>query len=95
MDDLELEAKRNGRKEAFACIGSHDPRMGHLQPGLTKRELFAAMAMQGLLSNVDHDILAMNAEQVGQVALNVVDTLLEQLEMPASKQAKPSEPVNG
>ena len=22
MDDLELEAKRNGRKEAFACIGS-------------------------------------------------------------------------
>lgn len=45
----------NGTEPAFACpahwedqTSMHD---NYHQPGLTKRELFAAMAMQGLLAN--------------------------------------------
>jgi hypothetical protein len=43
---------KNGEKPAFAavCYGNDD-NSGFLLEGLTKREYFAAMAMQGIASN--------------------------------------------
>lgn len=37
----------NGKKPAFACV---DSQKQYLQEGLTKREYFAAMAMQGFIA---------------------------------------------
>lgn len=42
----------NGDKSAYPEPYINDPNLAlSIQPGITKRELFAAMAMQGLLSN--------------------------------------------
>jgi hypothetical protein len=38
----------NGKKGAFACV---DSQKQYLQEGLTKREYFAGLAMQGILAN--------------------------------------------
>lgn len=48
--------------------------------GLTKRELFAAMAMQGLLSNPDELISQWDEETVAVSAKRHADALLAALE---------------
>lgn len=54
--------------------------------GLTKRELLAAMAMQGLLANVQLPLLMNNHsqvpayEQIGHIALKNADALIAELE---------------
>ena len=47
--------------------------------GLTKRELFAAMAMQGICANPTSKIPAYGKE-IAQVAIEIADELLKQLE---------------
>jgi hypothetical protein len=64
---------RNGDKTAFpeqlaGCSA------GVLRGGLTKREYFAAIAMQGLLAKGMDNVTA------GQAALSAADSLLEALE---------------
>jgi hypothetical protein len=53
-------------------------------PGLTKREYFAAMAMQGLLSIYDRgELVVPNAENVfymAELSVTAADALLKQLE---------------
>jgi hypothetical protein len=56
-------------EKAFACA-----------PGLTKRELFAAIAMQGLLSNADPDTNAWGAEEAAKYSVTQADALLAALE---------------
>lgn len=48
--------------------------------GLTKRELFAAMAMQGLVGNSDPDISDWSDFQVASFAVKQADALLDALE---------------
>ena len=49
--------------------------------GLTKREYFAAMAMQGLLSNSNYDIHEDGAfDFVAEDAISFADAVLKQLE---------------
>jgi hypothetical protein len=47
--------------------------------GLTKRELFAAMAMQGLMANCD--------KGTAKRAVAIADALLDELERPVDKNA--------
>lgn len=47
------------------------------QAGLTKRELFAAMAMQGLMANPQHNH---SAGEIASIAIVVADALLTELE---------------
>lgn len=58
----------NGERAAFPVVGN-DPDFG----GLTKREYFAAMAMQGLIAGQWHNSMA-------QQAVEFADELLEALE---------------
>jgi len=70
------KARQNGRDKAYACIGSHDQRMGHFQAGMTKREAMATAAMQGLVSGLTTQF---TADDVASLAVNVTDALLERL----------------
>lgn len=49
------------------------------EKGLTKREYFAAMAMQGILANgpTDKEGWDLSAEQTAQVAVNHAEALIE------------------
>lgn len=66
---------KNGDNSSYPC--DHPTRGGI---GLTKRELFAAMAMQGLLGNSDPDISGWGNQEVAEVAVNQADALLDALE---------------
>lgn len=49
-------------------------------PGLSKREHFAAMAMNGLLSNQDHSSESWNdQDQIAEKALSMADELIKSL----------------
>lgn len=49
-------------------------------PGLTKRKLFTAMAMQGLLSNPDHRSDSREYyERIAKKSLSMVDKLIKAL----------------
>lgn len=60
------------------------PAGGDIKPmgfgGLTKREYFAGLAMQGLLSNPYPDIVGLNPDIITSTAINLADKLLKQLE---------------
>jgi hypothetical protein len=65
----------NGNYGAFACAsdGSH-------QPGLTKREYFAGLAMQGVLSqNSKYSPTPKLAANIAIRAVQIADALLEEL----------------
>lgn len=68
------------KKSAFPIYGGEgdDPRNKILQGGLTKREYFAAMAMQGIISS--HPDQIHNSYQGISLALTWADELLKQLE---------------
>ncbi len=51
-----------------------------IKNGLTKRELFAAMAMQGILSNSDPQCVSMTEEKISILAAKHADALLLELE---------------
>lgn len=52
---------------------------GAISIGLTKREYFAAMAMQGMCSNMDNANLQNSAQAVAHESVRFADTLIEQL----------------
>lgn len=53
---------------------------GTIANGLSKREYFAAMAMQGLLSNPDHRSDSRSChEQIAKKALSMADELIKSL----------------
>jgi hypothetical protein len=75
---------RNGNSPAYARPASVDPTNGTLsdgddvapeQTGLTKRELIAAMALQGILSHPDSDY-----SRSAEMAVKRADALLAELE---------------
>ena len=74
----DTEAKSNGAMPAHSVVGNDSsPLYSHY--GLSKRELFAAMAMQGLTANSvpgDHHVSNICAAE----AVAMADALLEALE---------------
>ena len=73
MENLETKNKDRG---AFACV---DPT--YVQDGLTKREYFAGLAMQGLMTSQNsegewrHSII-----DAAKISVKMADELLKQLE---------------
>lgn len=66
----------NGEQSAYPSHGS----MGEVaHPGLTKRELFAAMAMQGLCSCNHPQLVAWSPEELAVNAREQADALLAEL----------------
>jgi hypothetical protein len=63
----------NGKKGAFDCVDSNKQ---YLQEGLTKREYFAGLAMQGILSGGS----ANGNEWICVRSLKLADELIKQLE---------------
>ena len=68
-------------------MSAHDPvytshgSMGEVvETGLTKRELFAAMAMQGLSANPDPQVSSWGGQQTAQCAVAFADALLAALD---------------
>lgn len=49
--------------------------------GIGKRELFAAMAMQGILSGSDDEIALMSSKTIGEWAVQQADALLAALDV--------------
>lgn len=49
------------------------------QPGLTKREYFAAMALQGILANADQVFVKAQFTDIGEMAVQAADALLKAL----------------
>lgn len=64
--------KENGDRGAFACTGNI-----FTQSGLSKRELLAAMALQGFLSSLTGSL---HIGHLVQGAVQVADALLVELE---------------
>lgn len=64
----------NSKKGAFAALGLNID-----QSGLTKREYFAAMAMQGLCINAN-SIDYTEIKVIATTAVTMADALLKQLE---------------
>jgi len=50
-------------------------------PGLTKRELFAAMAMQGILSNSNERFAGMRMKEIAHASVESADDLIAALNM--------------
>jgi hypothetical protein len=81
---METSKVKNQDLPAFAsvAISGND---GYQQDGLTKREYFAAMAMQGLLSNPEWmkeykgEKYLMQSDIVADVAIRTADTILAKL----------------
>ena len=67
-----MENKKQG---AFACASDE----GH-QAGLTKREYFAAMAMQAMANNIN-----LSYEAVAFESVKLTDALLKELDKPKSE----------
>jgi hypothetical protein len=65
-----------------AFPSTHDNNDGGLQhlPGMTKREYFAAMAMQGLLSSWTGPIGQPQQQHCAELSVTIADELLKQLE---------------
>ena len=65
--------KENGELGAFACASDSVN-----QWGLTKREYFAGLAMQGLISNL-HQCQANSWDTLAVISISYADALLEKL----------------
>lgn len=74
-----MENKTYGNEPAFARASFYHPDGGydHPQAGLTKREYFAAMAMQGILANPHQNDLSINL--MVEYSVDCADLLIEQL----------------
>lgn len=72
----------NGDYSAFACANDT-----HLQYGLTKREYFAGLAMQGLVSIVRLQHLS-DYEEVSKASIILADELIKQLNSEPCQQAE-------
>lgn len=70
------DSKNTGNESAYPL---HPESGERNENGLTKRELFAAMAMQGLMANSCPEINEMTYEQIASAYLIQADALLTQL----------------
>lgn len=70
---------KNGERQVYPLQNGYG---GILQTGLTKREYFAGLAMQGLLSN---QRLSATEEELAKASIEVADELLKQLENETTK----------
>lgn len=70
----------NAEKPAFANMPSHTNPKNTVEDygGLTKREYFAAMALQGMLAN--KDAADFSKEACAEICIGYTDELLTQLE---------------
>jgi hypothetical protein len=66
----------NGKQSAFTGIVNEA-----CQPGLTKREYFAGLAMQGLLSNANEHTVYLTDEGIVKSAIIMAEELLKQLDL--------------
>jgi hypothetical protein len=71
----------NGEQGAFACV---DSQKQYLQEGLTKREYFAGLALQGICVQkyVQRDD---DRECIAKLSVKIADALLAELEKPKEK----------
>lgn len=73
---------KNADKPAYPVHGGgyydDDPRNHTIGGGLTKREYFAAMAMQGMLASLSG--ISSDYSQIAHMAIEQADELLKQLE---------------
>jgi hypothetical protein len=75
----------NGEKSAFACVTDN-----YLQNGLTKREYFAGLAMQGIMASLTemqangHSTLHFAGldETLALEAVSIADAVLKELDKP-------------
>jgi hypothetical protein len=69
----------NGKQPAFASPGTYNPNNGNhngdQQLGLTKREYFAGLALQGLLAGV-----RATHSSLDKIAVEYADSLLKELD---------------
>jgi len=68
------------RHERFNKSESKQETRNQQAEPLTKREQFAAMAMQGMLSNSDPQVYYTSFEDMAKTSINIADILLEALE---------------
>ena len=69
-----MEMKTNGNDAAFAVKDDN-----FLQEGLSKREYFAAMAMQGMLAAGDGEFSFAHHTRISKLAVAHADVLIEAL----------------
>jgi hypothetical protein len=69
----------NGKQSAFACV---DSQKQYLQEGLTKREYFAGLAMQGILASNTEGLAIGRIDIKGYAEMSIMaaDALLAELE---------------
>lgn len=71
---------KNDGGPAFPIVTSLDTDNYRTEPGLTKRELFASMAMQGMIGFAEHVDDLLESEFTAKVSLKYADALLAALE---------------
>jgi uncharacterized SAM-binding protein YcdF (DUF218 family) len=82
---MNLLKLKNKDLPAFACVAMSGDN-GYQQDGLTKREYFAGLAMQGLLTRVPYrhngetDLGVLESQRIAEEAVIMADKLLNQLE---------------
>jgi hypothetical protein len=71
----------NPTASAFACVAYGQEGNGHFEPGLTKRELIAAMCLQGMLANdwQGYAVRDPECEAMATAAVNYAEALLDKL----------------
>lgn len=74
----------NGQQGAFACpeSGTENFTFWQGQVGLTKREYFAGLAMNGYLSCIDVDA---TMEEVARYSVKQADLILKELDKPKNE----------
>lgn len=72
----------NSKQPAYPIVGMA---FNEETKGLTKRELTAAMAMQGLMANSHESVLFQSGEQISKWAVSFTDALLSELDKPTYK----------
>jgi len=70
----------NGKQGAFACV---DSQKQYLQEGLTKREYFAGLAMQGMMAN--QNLTSTENDTIAKWSVDMADALLAELEKTKSE----------
>jgi hypothetical protein len=77
--NFKVEKRTNSEENAFACIAAWD---GNFigSNGLTKREYFAGLAMQGMFSQ--DGFLLKDTKELSEIAVKCADALLEELSKP-------------
>lgn len=74
----------NGNEPAFSMI---DGQANYMSPGLSKREYFAAMALQGLLSgNNNFGFTKPDIDHAAQTSVDISDALIKALNENSSVQ---------